>query len=99
MSSRHDLSRKLKRLTSASSRTSILFHHIDNEHAIQILSFVGGFIDSFGYIETRLFLSSITANIVTAASSIVAASTASFVDVGIKAAVAAFAHRVYKFTH
>ena len=48
-----------------------------------------GIIDSFGYIETRLFLSSITANIVTAASSIVAASTASFVDVGIKAAVAA----------
>lgn len=86
---RRDLSRKLKRLTGASSRSSILFHHIDNEHCIQILSFVGGFIDAFGYIETKLFLSSITANIVTAASSIVAASSLVVVNVGIKAAVAA----------
>ena len=65
------IEKKLRHLTRTS--TSNLFFHIDNEHVIQILSFVGGFVDAYGYLNVKqLFTSSITGNIVVASAYIVA---------------------------
>ena len=47
------------------------FHFLDNNSAIYLLAFVGGFVDAAGYIKLdNLFTSSITGNIVVACLSI-----------------------------
>lgn len=87
MVTRETLREKLGELTRAGTARRRVFAHVDAENAVQILTFVGGFVDSFGYYEFRLFLSSITGNIVLAASAI--AIPALEENVGTRAAVSA----------
>jgi len=45
--------------------------HISNENIVQILSFIGGYIDAIGYMRLKTFVSSITGNVIIASTSVV----------------------------
>ena len=44
--------------------------HISNENVVQILAFVGGYVDAIGYMRLRTFVSSITGNVIIASISV-----------------------------
>jgi uncharacterized membrane protein YoaK (UPF0700 family) len=44
--------------------------HISNENVVQILSFIGGYIDAIGYMRLQTFVSSITGNVIIASISV-----------------------------
>jgi len=45
--------------------------HISNENIIQIFSFIGGYVDAIGYMRIKIFVSSITGNVIIASTSVV----------------------------